>query len=130
MQWTNTTLVISKWGTFSAFSFFCYLVLSDSKYFQIIPCCYFKCNSILYFIYMYSYWRIASHCFKVFDDIPKIISNIDTEYDPSVIEILYSTSELIFWIFYFCIAFLCFSMHNIYHFSLSIFHMKDQIITY
>ena len=31
-----------------------------------------------YFIYAYSYWWIISHCFKVFDDILKIVLNISS----------------------------------------------------
>ena len=42
----------------------------------LIPCIYSKCYPFSYFIYIYSYCRITSHCLMLFDDILDIILNI------------------------------------------------------
>ena len=93
LQCIYTTSVISIWGTFSILLSLVILLLvlpsnflvSVIKSFKTISCLYFKCNSLFYFIYLCSYWKIVCNCLIFFDDILKIVLNIwhNFEYDSS-----------------------------------------------
>ena len=75
MQWTYTTSVISKWGTFLPFSSYTYKkFFLNSRY-----------NSVFYCIYLCSYLRIIILFSMFFDDILKITWISDTQYNLPVI---------------------------------------------
>ena len=60
-------------------SYFCnfgQFVSFRRKKLKIMSRLHSKCNPIFFFIYIYSYWRIISHSFKVFSDILQIILDI------------------------------------------------------
>ena len=65
VQWRNGTSIISKWGTFSPFLslviirlvFPSNFIVSDVKSLRNITCFNSKCDPVIYFIYIYSYWK-------------------------------------------------------------------------
>ena len=113
LQWTNITCVVSRCGTFSPllslvilFSLVQVLRVQDCIQFN------FKCNSIFYFIYIYCYWCIIS----VLSMLSKYNQNnfkyLIQDMIHLVIQIYHSMLELIFWVYCYCMSFLCFSMCN------------------
>ena len=69
----NITSVISKWGIFSLF-------LSLIILFSVLSSTFFvshvKCNSVLNFVDIHSYWWVISQCFMFSMIYSKIILNI------------------------------------------------------
>ena len=60
LQWTKTTSVISRCGTFSPLFYFrCFQVISLFQVLKVQDYIHFECNSIFSFIYIYTYWWIV-----------------------------------------------------------------------